>query len=86
MNNPLAIKISCDFMQICRGFSDDVIQAQPLRINFTDHRFVVTIPICNELVCFMTAKSFVSISNIFEATRFAIIDISKLEVMFKAKC
>ena len=34
----------------------------------------------------MTAKSFVSVSNIFEATRFAIIDISKLDVMFKAKC
>ena len=34
----------------------------------------------------MTAKLFVSVSNIFEATRFAIIDISKLDVMFKAKC
>ena len=31
----------------------------------------------------MTAKSFVSVLNIFEATRFAIIDISKLDVMFK---
>ena len=46
----------------------------------------MTIQICTELVCFMTAKSFVSVSNIFEATRFAIIDISKLDVMFKAKC
>ena len=69
------IKISCDFMQNRRGFSDDVIQAQPLRNNFTNQRFIVTIQICNELVCFMTAKSFVSVSNIFEATRFAIIDI-----------
>ena len=31
----------------------------------------------------MTAKSFVSVLNIFEATRFAIIDISKHDVMFK---
>ena len=34
----------------------------------------------------MTAKSFLSVSNIFEATRFAVIDISKLDVMFKEKC
>ena len=34
----------------------------------------------------MTAKSFVSVSNIFEGTLFASIDISKLDVMFKAKC
>ena len=34
----------------------------------------------------MTAKSFVSVSNIFEATLFAIIDISKLDLLFKGKC
>ena len=62
------------------------MQAQPLRNNFTTQRLVVTIHIYNELVCFMTAKSFASVSNIFEATRFAIIDILKLDVMFKVKC
>ena len=82
MNSQLAIRISCDFMQNCRGFSDDVIPAQPLQNNFTTQRFVVTIQIFNELVCFMTAKSFLSVSNIFEATRFAIIYISKIDVMF----
>ena len=69
-------------MPNCCGFSDDVIPAQPLRNNFTKQRLVVTIHVCNELVCFMTAKSFVSVSNIFEATRFAFIDISKIDVMF----
>ena len=34
----------------------------------------------------MTAKSFVRVSNFFEATRFAVIDISKLDVMLKVKC
>ena len=67
------------------GFSDDVIPTQSLRNNFTKKRLVVTIQICNELVCFMTAKSFVSVSSIFEATWFAFIDISKIDVMFKGK-
>ena len=62
------------------------MQVQPLRNNFTHQRFIVTVPICNKLVCFITAKLFVSVSNIFEATRFAIFDISKLDVMFQAKC
>ena len=87
MDSPLAIEI----IVAISGKTDVVslfyvIHAQPLRNNFTNQRFVVTIQICNELVCFMTAKSFVSVSNIFEASRFAIIDISKLDVMFKAKC
>ena len=69
-------------MPNCCGFSDDVISAQSLRNNFTKQRLVVTVQICNELVLFMTAKTFVSVSSIFEATRFAIIDISKLDVMF----
>ena len=34
----------------------------------------------------MTAKLFVSVSNLVEESWFAIIDISKLDVMFKAKC
>ena len=34
----------------------------------------------------MTAKSFVSVSNIFGATRFAMTDISQLDEMFKVKC
>ena len=69
-------------MPNCCGFSDDVIPAQPLRNNFAKQRLVVTIQICNELVCFMTAKSFASVSNIFEVTRFAFINISKIDVMF----
>ena len=85
MNSHIAIRISCDFMQNCHGFSDDVIPAQPLQNSFTTQRFVITIQIFNELVCFMSAKSFVCLSNIFEATRFAIFDISKIDVMFYGK-
>ena len=68
-------------MQNCHGFSDDAIPAQPLPNNLSKQRFVFTIQICNELVRFMSAKSFLSVLNIFEATRFASIDITKIAVM-----
>ena len=35
---------------------------------------------------FYDCKIICECSNIFEATRFAIIDIAKLDIMFKAKC
>ena len=60
-------RINFDFMQNCCGYSDDVTSARLLPNNFTNQRFVVTIPICNVCVSFMIFAS------IFEATRFTVI-------------
>ena len=79
---PRRVDISCDFMQIFHGYSDDVIPDQPLPNNFTNQQSVVAIQICDKLESFFTSKSCVKVSSIFEATWIAIIDISKIDVMF----
>ena len=72
---------SVDSMQTCHGYSNDVTSARSLPYNCTyKQRSFVTIQICNDLVYFMTAKSVVSSSNNFEATRSAIINISKIDI------
>ena len=57
-----------------RGDSDEIVPVQPLTHNSTDQWFVVSIQICYAHMSFITAKSVVSVSNIFEGTRISTID------------
>ena len=78
------VGISWYFMLNYRGYSDDVILAQRLPNDFTNQRFVVIIQIRNELVSFMTAKSFVSVSSILKQLCPLLSRFQK-DVMFKGK-
>ena len=61
---------------LCKTVVVTQVTSYPYHLNFTHKLFVVQI--CQKLVTFMT---FVCVSSIFEAPRFALIGISKIDIM-----